>query len=303
MSKWIMETQGLTKAYRKFIPVDQLQLHVREGEVYGFLGPNGAGKTTTIRMLLGLIRPSAGSIRIFDRELPRHRSFILRQVGSMVEAPSYYGHLTGRENLKLTCTLLQIPETEVDRVLDIVRLSQAQHKLARTYSLGMKQRLGIAQALLGNPRLLILDEPTNGLDPAGIQEIRELIVELPRQHGITVFISSHILREIERVATRVGIIHTGRLLFEGEMSELQRKGHPFVQLSAEPMQQTIDCLRDWGYLVEKADHGMNIMTDPAEASVINRRLVSHNIEVSHLSIGGRSLEDIFLEMTKGADSL
>ncbi|ANF97910.1 ABC transporter ATP-binding protein [Paenibacillus bovis] len=303
MSEWIMETEGLTKTYRKFTPVDQLQLHVREGEVYGFLGPNGAGKTTTIRMLLGLIRPSTGSIRIFGRELPRHRSFILRQVGSMVESPSYYGHLTGKENLKLTCTLLQIPETEVDRVLDIVRLRQAQHKLARTYSLGMKQRLGIAQALLGNPRLLILDEPTNGLDPAGIQEIRELIVQLPRQYRITVFVSSHILREIERVANRVGIIHTGRLLFEGEMSELHRQGTPFVQLHAEPAQQTLDYLREWGYPVVQEDHGMNIMSDPAEASVINRRLVNRNIEVSHLSIGGQSLEDIFLEMTKGADSL
>ncbi len=303
MSEWMIETKGLSKKFRNFTPVDQLQLHVREGEVYGFLGPNGAGKTTTIRMLLGLIRPSSGSIHIFDRELSRYRSHILSQVGAMVESPSYYGHLTGRENLKLTCTLLRIPEAEVDRVLDIVRLSRAQHKLARTYSLGMKQRLGIAQALLGQPKLLILDEPTNGLDPAGIQEIRELIVQMPREHGITVFISSHILKEIELVANRVGIIHTGRLLFEGEMSELREQGHPFIRLHAEPVQQTIDYLHTWGYPVEAVDHGMNIKADPAEASVINRRLIMNHVDVSHLSIGGRSLEDVFLEMTKGADSL
>ncbi|WP_141522309.1 ABC transporter ATP-binding protein, partial [Bacillus pseudomycoides] len=192
MGTYIVETEDLTKTYGAVNSVNQLQMQVGKGEIYGFLGPNGAGKTTTIRMLLGLIKPTTGNIKVFNRDLKTNRIDILREVGSLVESPSYYGHLTGHENLEVIRQMLQVPKKNIDEVLRIVRLEKQKDKLVKQYSLGMKQRLGIAMALLGNPKLLILDEPTNGLDPAGIQEIRELIKQLPKQYDMTVVISSHL---------------------------------------------------------------------------------------------------------------
>ena len=214
MSEMVIETNALTRRYGKRTAVDRVDLCVPRGEIYGFLGPNGAGKTTTIRMLLGLIRPTAGTVRLFGENFHRHRMSVLRRVGSLVESPSYYGHLTGAENLEVVRRLLGAPKKRIAEALEIVRLTEAADRPVKGYSLGMKQRLGIAIALLGHPELLILDEPTNGLDPAGIQEMRRLIKDMPRKYGMTVLVSSHLLSEIDQIATQVGIIHEGRLIFQ-----------------------------------------------------------------------------------------
>lgn len=230
MSEYIIATTKLTKKFGNFLAVDQVNLQVLEGGIYGFLGPNGAGKSTTIRMLLGLIKETEGEVKIFGKSIKNDRLEILKLVGSMVESPSYYGHLTAYENLEVTRKILGVDKSEISRVLEIVKLTGVRNKAVKKFSLGMKQRLGIAQALMGNPELLILDEPTNGLDPSGIIEIRELIRSLPKQHGITVLISSHILSEIELMATHVGIINHGKLLFQGTIDDLRDKQTAQIQL-------------------------------------------------------------------------
>ena len=206
--KYIVETKGLSKSYGDKQVVRDVDLKVPKGCVYGFMGPNGAGKSTTLKMLLGLVKAGSGEARIAGKEMnPKNRLEILKETGSLIESPSYYGHLTGRENLEIVRTLKGAPEKEIDQVLKLVRMERQQNKKAREYSLGMKQRLGLAAALIGRPELLILDEPTNGLDPAGIQEIRELICELPKRMGITVLVSSHLLSEMDQMADYVGIIN------------------------------------------------------------------------------------------------
>lgn len=220
----VIETLSLTRRYGQKVSVNHINLKVPKGSIYGLLGPNGAGKTTTIRMLLGLIRPTSGQIRIFKQSLSKDRIGILRRTGSLVESPSYYGHLSGYENLDVIARLLKVPSKRIDEVLGTVRLTSTAKQAVRKYSLGMKQRLGIAAALLGNPDLLILDEPTNGLDPAGIHEIRALIKDMPKQHGITVVVSSHLLSEIDQMATHVGIIDHGNVLFQDSIEQLRAQG-------------------------------------------------------------------------------
>ncbi len=217
----IVKTTGLTKLYKGAAAVDSLNMAVWEGRIYGFLGPNGAGKTTTLKMLLSLIRPTDGEIEIMGRQLsPKTRIEILRDIGSLIESPSYYGHLTGEENLKILQTVLEVPKVNIDKVLRIVRLDRQQSKKVSAYSLGMKQRLGLAGALLAFPKLLILDEPTNGLDPSGIQEMRELIKSLPKEYGMTVIVSSHLLSEIDQMAEDVGIIANGKMMYQGALNNL-----------------------------------------------------------------------------------
>lgn len=219
--KEIITTSNLTKIYADHVCVNHLNLSVRENCIYGFLGPNGAGKSTTLKMLLGLVTPTEGSISLFSRQLnPKNRIEILKNVGSLIESPSYYGHLNARENLSIFATLLNVPTQNIDQVLQIVRLDKHQKKAVSKFSLGMKQRLGLAMALLSFPKLLILDEPTNGLDPAGIQEMRELIKSLPARYGMTVIVSSHLLSEIDQMAEDIGIIANGKLLYQGELEKL-----------------------------------------------------------------------------------
>lgn len=199
-------------------------LGVMEGTIYGFCGPNGAGKSTTLKMLLGLVRPTEGEISLFGKKMTaKNRMEILRQSGSLIESPSYYGHLTGRENLEILQELLKVPEENVEKVLKIVRLDGQGKKKVSAYSLGMKQRLGLAAALLNFPKLLILDEPTNGLDPAGIQEMRELIRSLPEKYGMTVIISSHLLSEIDQIVDDIGIIANGKLKYQGSLGRLHEQ--------------------------------------------------------------------------------
>lgn len=225
MNTNIIETNGLTKGSGSRMRVNHIDLRVPEGCVYGFLGPNGAGKTTTLKLLLGLLKPTAGTVTFFGQKMTeKNRLSILKHTGSLIENPSYYGHLTGLENLEIIAKLKKVPANEITNVLQIVRLYEQRDKKVRQYSLGMKQRLGIAMALLGNPRVLILDEPTNGLDPAGIQEIRELIKELPVLRQMTVIVSSHLLGEMEQMADMAGIINHGELIFQGPLATLEARG-------------------------------------------------------------------------------
>lgn len=220
--KNMIETKNLTKTYKEFIAVDHVSLHIKKGSIYGFLGPNGAGKSTTMKMLLGLTAPTDGEFQIDNMTFPNDRVQILKNVGSFIESPSFYPNLTGRENLDIIRRILKLPKSTVDEALELVGLTEFGDRLAKKYSLGMKQRLGLAGALLGRPPILILDEPTNGLDPSGIHEIRNLVKSLPTLYDCTVLISSHMLSEIELMADDIGILNHGRLLFEGSLDELRR---------------------------------------------------------------------------------
>lgn len=295
MSNYIIETSNLTKKFGKFLAVDQVNIQVPKGGIYGFLGPNGAGKSTTIRMLLGLIKETKGEVMVFGKSIKKERLDILKRVGSMVETPSYYGHLTAYENLEVTRKLLGVEKSEITRVLEIVKLVDVQHKAVKKFSLGMKQRLGIAQALLGNPDLLILDEPTNGLDPSGIIEVRELIKSLPEKYGITVLISSHILSEIELMATHVGIINKGKLLFQGTMEELRDKQKAEIQLEAEPKDEVETYLTDSGIPFTK-DQRFLYFDAGLQPAKINRELILNGYEVHQLMMKKHSLEEIFLSI-------
>lgn len=217
----IVKTNELTKKHGEHLSVNNLSMSVREGIIYGFLGPNGAGKSTTLKMLLGLTTPTKGEIDIFGKRVTnKNRIEMLKNIGALIESPSYYGHLTAWENLKIISTLLGVSDSNIDEVLRIVRLDKQQSKKASKFSLGMKQRLGLASALLSFPKLLILDEPTNGLDPAGIQEMRELIRSLPKRYGMTVIVSSHLLSEIDQLVDDIGIIANGKMMYQGPLSLL-----------------------------------------------------------------------------------
>ena len=224
----IITTEQLTKKYKNFTSVNNVSLHIRKGSIYGFLGPNGAGKSTTMKMLLGLTKPTSGSFTIDGKHFPADRLAILKEIGSFIESPSFYSNLTGRENLDIIRRILKLPKSTVDEALELVGLTEFGDRLAKKYSLGMKQRLGLAGALLGRSPILILDEPTNGLDPSGIHEIRNLVKSLPTLYDCTVLISSHMLSEIELMANDIGILNHGRLLFEGSLDELRRNAFPRI---------------------------------------------------------------------------
>lgn len=297
MSDIVIQTDSLTKRFSGKTAVDDVSLNVPRGAVYAFLGPNGAGKSTSIRMLLGLLTPTSGSVTIFGRSLGADRSDILRRTGSLVENPSVYPHLTAEENLDIPRRLLGAPKPDIDRVLAIVGLAYARRKLVRQFSLGMRQRLGLAQALLGKRELLILDEPTNGLDPAGINEMRELVRSLPGEHGITVLLSSHLLGEVEQVATDVGILSRGRLVFQGTVAEIGRRRHSQLRVRTGNAAAAVTTLAAKGLsaAVDGADVIMDITVD---AAVVNRVLVESGHDVRHLAVETASLEDVFLTMTE-----
>lgn len=219
---YMIKTKQLTKKYKSFVAVHNVSLNIRKGSIYGFLGPNGAGKSTTMKMLLGLTAPTKGSFTINGKQFPNDRLSILKETGSFIESPSFYANLTGKENLDIIRRILGLPKSSVTDALELVGLSEFGGRLAKKYSLGMKQRLGLAGALLGRPPVLILDEPTNGLDPSGIHEIRNLIRSLPGLYDCTVLISSHMLSEIELMADDIGILNHGHLLFEGSLDELRQ---------------------------------------------------------------------------------
>lgn len=303
MSELILETNGLTKKFGKRSAVENVDLRLGKGEIYGFLGPNGAGKTTTIRMLLGLARPTGGSIQIFGRDLKKEKLQILRKVGSLVEYPSYYGHLTAIENLEALRRILEVPKSRIDEVLAIVRLSKEAKRPVKGFSLGMKQRLGIAAALLANPELLILDEPTNGLDPSGILEIRELIKSMPAQHGMTILVSSHLLSEIDQMATQVGIISKGSMIFQDSIHVLRQKANSQIAITVNETEKAWRALLANGIQAEKErEHLLLDGTDTQVAAAVET-LVRHDVSVYRVQEQRKTLEDIFLELTGEGGSL
>lgn len=300
-----IQTTGLCKQYKKVLRVRDLDLKAPEGIVYGFLGPNGAGKTTTMKMILGLARPTAGSIRVFGKEVnSRNRLSILADTGSLIESPSYYGHLTGEENLRILCTLKNVPDQEIDRVLQIVRLENQRHKKVGQYSMGMKQRLGLAGALLGRPRLLILDEPTNGLDPAGIQEMRELICSLPQQYGMTVMVSSHLLSEMDQMATHIGIISRGELVFQDSLSTLHERSKSSIAVRTLDNEAACQILCGLGIPCRMQDRCVVLpeLPDSDLAGYISL-LSEHRVGIVRIEEQRESLEDLFLQLTGTAVSL
>ncbi len=301
MENPLIETRGLTRRFGTQLAVDNLNLSVPAAGVYGFLGPNGAGKTTAIRMLLGLIRPNAGEVRLFGQPLPAHRYSLMHRVGALVETPSLYPHLTGRENLEVTRRLLGAPRELIDDALETVKLTKDANRRVREYSLGMRQRVGLALALLNKPELLILDEPTNGLDPAGIHEMRDLIRRLPGESGMTVFLSSHLLSEVEQIASHIGIIHEGHLLFQGPLAELQAKQQKELTVGVKQLEQAIECLERAGWTVQRrAEQFLSVSARSSDdAARINTVLVDHRLDVFHLALAQASLEDVFLTLTRG----
>lgn len=218
----MIETYNLTKTYADFTAVSNVTMHILKGKIYGLIGPNGAGKSTLMKMFLGLTKPTRGTFTINGKKYPFNRMEMLKQIGSLIESPAFYGNLTGEENLDIIRKILGLPKSSVDEALEIVGLTKWKRRLAKKYSLGMKQRLALAGALIGRPSLLILDEPTNGLDPVGVYEMRELIRSLPEKYGCTILVSSHILSEMEMIADKIGILNHGHLLFEGTIERLKQ---------------------------------------------------------------------------------
>ena len=299
----VIQTEKLSKEYGGTYRVKDLNLKIFPQEVYGFLGPNGAGKSTTMKMLLGLSHPTGGTVEVlgmpFDQE---HRISILKNVGSLIEAPSYYGHLTGKENMQVVQRLLDLPSKNIDKAVHIVRMEQQMGKTVKHYSLGMKQRLGIAMALARFPKVLILDEPTNGLDPAGIEEIRDLIRELPEQYGMTVMISSHLLGEIDQMVTAVGIINQGELIFQNKMEVLNRRRQPRLLLRTGNDAAAAEVLKS----ARPEETEVGLLLPALGKETVGRAvqaLCDNHIPVYRVEERQRSLEDVFLELTGKAVTL
>jgi ABC-2 type transport system ATP-binding protein len=289
-----VEARRLTKRYGTLTAVDSLDLQVRAGEVYGFLGPNGAGKTTTLRMLLGLIRPTSGEVRLFGRPPGR-----LDGVGALIEGPGFYPYLSGRDNLRVMARHAGVPDARIAAVLDQVELTDRAGDRFAAYSLGMKQRLGVAAALLKDPRLVVLDEPTNGLDPAGMADMRLLVRRLGAA-GCTVLLSSHLMTEVQELCDRVGVIAAGRLVAESTVAEL--RGEPGLRLVASPLADAAAQARSLlgADAVEVSDGGLRLTVPPQRAAEVNAALVGAGIAVSELRRDERSLEEAFLALTTGA---
>ncbi|TCO50521.1 ABC-2 type transport system ATP-binding protein [Kribbella antiqua] len=287
----LIEVSGLTKRYGDTLAVDGVDLTVLPGEVYGFLGPNGAGKTTTLRILTGLIAPTSGDVRVLGGA--PGRADVLGRTGSMIESPALYPYLSGLDNLRLLAEYAEVPRKRINEVLELVDLTDRARDRFSTYSLGMKQRLGVAAALLKDPELVILDEPTNGLDPAGMRDMRRLIRELGSD-GRTVLLSSHLLGEVQQICDRVGIINSGRMVAEHNVEEL--RGEQELVIRATPRNKAHDVLAGFG-TVHQYDDTLRVQVDPQRAAEVNRVLVEAGIEVSELRSTERALEDVFFELT------
>lgn len=301
----IIITNNLSKKYEDAYRVKDVDLKIPKNTVYGFLGPNGAGKSTTLKMILGLVKPTEGNITVFGKVAnDKNRLEILRDVGSLIESPSYYGHLTAVENLKIVQTLRDVPEKNINKVLEIVRLDNQKNKKVNEYSLGMKQRLGLAAALLNFPKLLILDEPTNGLDPAGIQEMRELISSLPKKYDMTVVVSSHLLSEIDQMADTLGIINHGELIFQDNLKILhERSNHKLAIRTLDNAKARI-ILNSYGMDCEVESEYL-LLPQISDDFIIkcNKLFYENKIMILRMEERKKSLEDIFLELTGKAVSL
>ncbi|MDP3405365.1 MAG: ABC transporter ATP-binding protein [Brevundimonas sp.] len=297
-----VETEGLTRRFGRHLAVDRLSLRVPEGAIYGFLGRNGAGKTTTLKMLLGLLKPTAGAARICGIDVARDRIGAARRVGALLEAHGFYGNLTGRENLDLTRTLLGLAASEIDRVLEVVDLTDNARRRVSDYSLGMRQRLGLARAMLGAPPVLILDEPTNGLDPDGIADMRGFLKTLPERTGATVLLSSHLLGEIEQTATHIGIVNDGRLVLEGELARLKAEMAPEIGLRVDDPDRACAVLRRHDLSLGKDAEGLVARLRPGvdhdtATAALNRDLVEAGVQVFAIGPRSPSLEGLYRSVT------
>lgn len=299
----ILKTYGLTKTYNRHTAVDGVSISLKGGEIYGFLGQNGAGKTTTIRMIMGLIKPTSGRIELFGHDVASGRRDVFERIGSMIEMPGFYPNLTAAENLDLHRRMMGMGNKEgIEQSLEQAGLLDVRNKRVKTFSLGMKQRLGIARSLLHHPELLILDEPTNGLDPAGIKEVRQLIMELAAKRNIGVVVSSHILSEIQQMATTIGIIHRGKLVEEIEQQALQLKNRHCMEFKVSNDRQAVVLLeqklgiRDFTV----PEPGIvRVFEQLTESAAINRSLVLNGVDVAEITMMRETLEDYFLSLTGG----
>jgi len=301
-SEVVLRTQNLSKSYGSRLAVDNLTLDVRRGEIFGFLGPNGAGKTTTIRMALGLIAPTGGSVEVLGNDIGQHHEETLPQVGALVEQPALYTYMSGRNNLRTLATALGgVPDAHIDAILEVVGLAERQKDRVRSYSLGMKQRLGVAMALLHNPDLLILDEPANGLDPAGIVEMRDLMRALAAQ-GKTIFISSHVLTEVQQICTRVAIIHNGRLVTESTVEALTQTQGAYAVKVREPAEAlSLVKAHPWGASAQIDAYGYLVTASPdGEGRSLNLFLSQAGHAPDLIMYKSESLEDVFLRLTGSA---
>lgn len=295
----ILQTHHLTKKFKNILAVSDINLTIYKGDIFGFLGPNGAGKSTTIRMILGLIRPTAGKIKLFNKNLNRNRINILKEVGALVEKPCFYGYLSARQNLEIFSDLLQNEDKrEIDRVLDIVDLNTRANDKVKTFSHGMNQRLGIAQALIGNPQFIILDEPTAGLDPVGMKDIRQLILQLAQQ-GLTIFLSSHLLHEIEQICTKMAIINNGKLIIQGDVGQLLKVDSNTVSLKIDRIEDAFNLLKSLKWINEleiDADQ-LNVTIEYNEVPQLIKFLVESDFNIFEVR-PRRSLEDYFLNIVE-----
>ena len=302
MSTTIIQTTGLSYRYAKDVQtLFDINLHIHKGDIYGFLGPNGSGKTTTLSLLLGLLTHQQGSIEIFGKDIRKHRVEVLRRIGSLIEVPSVYGHLTARENLEVYRPIYGVHVKRVNEVLEIVGLKDAGKKISKKFSLGMKQRLAIALALLPGPELLILDEPSNGLDPNGIIELRQLVKSLNKEHGMTIVISSHILSEVEKMVSHVGIIYKGTMLFQGTLDEL----HSYQQKDAKLFIRTSNDEAAYSLLREfkpvRTEEALAVTFNALkEVAQINRILTENELDVYLLHPQKNNLEQLFIDLTTEA---
>jgi ABC-2 type transport system ATP-binding protein len=301
----VLKTNGLNKRFAKRLAVKDLNLEVHRGDVFGFLGPNGAGKSTTIRMILTLLRPTSGSIEIFGRDLRENRRSVLSRVCGIVEKPDFYLYLSAYKNLDILGSMTRrIRRNEIMEALDAVGLKSRASEKVKTFSHGMKQRLGIAQALLTKPELIILDEPTSGLDPQGMKEVRELIKRLSRENEMTIFLSSHLLSEVELVATRMAVINHGELMVQGDVSELLGREATKYSIQASPLDAAIKLIDGlpWVEVVSTESGKIEVQVSPGHASELSRLLVTHGIDVISF-YPYRTLEDFFLKVTEGTSEI
>lgn len=299
---YCLETTELTHHFADKEPViDHVQMQVPQGSIYGFLGPNGAGKTTTLRLVLGLLKKQKGEINIFGKSFEKNRISILSKVGALIESPSLYGHLTALENLQLLQKVYQCPQNNIPKVLNLVGLANTGKKKTSQFSLGMKQRLSIAIALLHDPTLLILDEPTNGLDPSGIIEMRELLKKLNEEKGITIIISSHLLSEVEKLVTHIGIISKGKMMFQGTLDELKHKQQQSlsVEFETSDLPQAMNIIEANALPVFEREGRLITASMPKEQiALLNAQLVQHGIDVFEIRVVKNDLEAIFIDLVK-----
>ena len=301
----VLKTFDLGKRFGKRWAARDINLEVHRGDIFCFLGPNGAGKSTTIRMILTLLRPTAGTIQLFGLDLHKHRREVLARVGGIVEKPDFYLYLSASKNLELLGSMTRrIKRDEVMEALARVGLKARARDKVQTFSHGMKQRLGIAQALLTRPELIILDEPTTGLDPQGMKDVRELIQRLAQEEGMTIFLSSHLLSEIEQVATRMAVVHRGEVVAQGSVSELLAQEATDYALQASPVKKTLKLIEPipWVKVLSSGDAGIELRLEPGRAAELNRLLVTNRVEVLSF-YPRRTLEDFFLKVTKGTPEI